>query len=209
MPMPDKAALRGKRFAMATTEKMALSNRFFADNMYDAAKLGEEAEGVVVNCFIYGDKIKTPEDAVKFITASGYRGNVNDIRLIDKNGRSFEEIVAAITAASGTGNIGISTEESELGAKTPVDNVKVLTAKEFEMDGLRIVPAINSYQTLLTMVTMSDDKLLEMVAEGRLPGVTYDDVTRIFRYLPKVLPLDYGRELRSYWNAINLIRSAA
>ena len=70
------------------------------------------------------------------------------------------------------------------------------------------IASINYYQTLLNMVTMTNDLLDQLVAEGRLPaGVTYAD--GIFKYLPRVLPIDYGKEIETYRNAITVIRSAA
>ncbi len=219
MPMvPGKANIQGKRFAMATTEKMAMSNPFFGDNMLESQKAAGTAGCELVNCFIYGDMFKNESDARAFIAASGYQGNISDIRFIKKTDQAgktlpYNDILAEVARAAGVEdqkNIGISTEASELGKiVTKFDMAKgekVLAAKELDMNGVKVVPAINSYQTLFMMLTSGD-----LLTAGAVlpPGVTYNDKMRIFMYLPKVLPIDYGKEVETYRNAVRLIRTAA
>ncbi|MBU0605884.1 MAG: UTP--glucose-1-phosphate uridylyltransferase [Candidatus Omnitrophica bacterium] len=207
MPMADKVALAGKSYALATTEKVAFSNMFTIDNMFKAEAMG------VVNCFIYGEMLKTEDEARAFVTASGYEGNIDNIRFVDKRGLSYEEIVSAISARTGVtaqNNIGIACAKDELGAVTAITGEKLLEMKEMDMGGVKVVASINYYQTLLQMVTTPEDLLNKMIADGQLPpGVTYDSVKRIFIYLPKAMPINYGREIETYRNAIRAIRTAA
>jgi hypothetical protein len=218
LPLPDAALLKGKRFAMATTEKMAMSNMKFGKTMSEAEQRGTEAGGEVINCFIYGNIYATEAEARSFIAASAYKGDIDTIRFIykkdtDKKDLSYADIRALVAEATGLadtmGNIGISAEASELGLITPAGE-KVLVAEEIEMNGVKVVPAINSYEALFMMVVMPAEVLVAMAKDGKLPpGVSYDDIKKIFNYLPKIRPLDYGTELRTYWDAIALIRSAA
>ncbi|MFH1594729.1 MAG: hypothetical protein ABID09_08560, partial [Candidatus Omnitrophota bacterium] len=209
MPFVDKAALTGKTYALATTEKVALSNMFAAGNMQKAEEMG------VINCFVYGELLKTEAEARVFLRASGYEGNIDNIKFVDKRGLSYEDVVAAITAKTGVkaGNdIGIACAKDELGAvtATAIKGEKLLEMKEINMGGVKVVASINYYQTLLQMVTTPGDLLDKMIADGQLPpGVTYDSVKRIFTYLPKAMPINYGREIETYRNAIRAIRTAA
>jgi hypothetical protein len=207
MPMADKAALRDKAYALATTEKVAFSNMFAVDNMFKAEAMG------VVNCFIYGEMLKTEDEARAFVKASGYEGNIDNIKFVDKGGLSYEDIVRAIAARTGVtteNNIGIACAKDELGAVTIVTGEKLLEMKEMDIGGVKVVASINYYQTLLQMVTTPEELLNKMIADGQLPpGVTYDSAKRIFMYLPKAMPINYGREIETYRNAIYAIRTAA
>ncbi|MBU1038434.1 MAG: hypothetical protein KJ994_05225 [Candidatus Omnitrophica bacterium] len=66
---------------------------------------------------------------------------------------------------------------------------------------------MNSYQALLGIMTQLKDGLtLEGVI---IPGVSYESVKRIFRYLPRAIPIDYGREIDAYRRAVEYVRTAA
>ncbi|MCM8760917.1 MAG: hypothetical protein NC933_02100, partial [Candidatus Omnitrophica bacterium] len=204
MPLPEAAALEGKTFAIATTEKVALSDIFTANNMRKAETMG------VVNCFIYGDILRTEDDARSFLKAAGYDGDLDAIKFINGKGLAYEDVVAEISKQSGVTamqNIGIRAAQGELGPVT-IKEARLLEIQKVSINGVEVVAAINSYQTLLKMVTTPADLLEKMIADGQLPpGVSYDN--GIFKYLPKVMPIDYGRELSTYWNAIKQVRAAA
>ena len=107
MAMP-KVVAQGS--VIATTEKVAEQDPFFADNMKKAKDLG------VKNVFIYGDKIASLERAKAFVRASGY-GDVSDIVFIDKRGRTYQDIVAlaADETKAAIANIGIRAAANEIG----------------------------------------------------------------------------------------------
>ena len=198
-----QAQLKDKLFADATTEKVARADLYFGEDMNTAVKAGRRP------AFIYGDDLKTLEDAHKFMKASGYAGNMESIEFISKNGLSYAALVAEIARRTGAGekpdNVGIRAVEGEFdfaGMKEDKIPGKLLEIQAIEMNGQKVYVAMNSYQTLLNML---------LAAEGELPpGVSPDEKIRgIFRYLPRAIPIDYEKEVRSYMEAIEIIRTAA
>ncbi|MDP3790578.1 MAG: putative PEP-binding protein [Candidatus Omnitrophota bacterium] len=194
----DKTVNYDNRIAVATTEKIAKFDPFTFDNIETAQKQG------IVNVFIYGDTLKDIDSAKRFVKACGYRGNIDDLRFIDKRGKKYEHIVAEI-AAFQTGlkaeSIGIRAAAGEF-ADEKVAKSKLLEIQPIDMNGQEMYPAMNSYQVLLKIVLAGTGEII-------IPGVSKDDVRGIFKYLPRAIPIDYEKEIRSYIEAIEIIRTAA
>ena len=72
--------------------------------------------------------------------------------------------------------------------------------QNIEMNGERVLAALNSYQALLRLL-MADSNVLP-------PGVT-EKAKGIFIYLPKMDIIDYGTEIAAYRRAMELLTSAA
>ena len=203
----EKASRRGERIAVATTEKIAMNDPYAFSNMELSAKSG------IQNVFIYGDLFKAEEEARAYAIACGYRGGINDIKFIAKGGRSPRELIKAIGEAAGvrpdTVNIGIRAAEGELLISKDGEDAPgvLLEIPEITVNGYKLYAAMNSYQALLGIMTQLKDGL---TLEGIIiPGVSYEPVKRIFRYLPRAIPIDYGREIDAYRRAIEYIRTAA
>ena len=200
----DESRQYNNRIAIATTERIAECDPFSAQN---AEKAGRQS---VVNCFIYGDNITTLEDAKKFVAASGYKGDIDKMHFIDKSALSYEELVGKIAAETGVSpaNIGIRAGAGELltAGEKPVIG-RLLEIQSITIKGKEMYAAVNSYQALLKILTNITDGLA--VKDMTIPGVSYDSARGIFRYLPKVLPIDYGEEIEVYRNAVRIIASAA
>lgn len=203
----DKASRRGERIVIATTEKIAMNDPYTFSNIELSVKSG------IQNAFIYGDILKTEEEARAYAIACGYRGGINDIKFIAKAGRSHVELTSAIAEAAGVrnnaNNIGIRAAEGELQISKDGEDVPcvLLEIPEITVNGYKLYAAMNSYQALLGIMTQLKDG---MALEGVIiPGVSYGSVKGIFRYLPRVIPIDYGREIEAYRRAIEYVRTAA
>jgi len=187
-----------KPIGVATTEKVAMSDIFFGDNVGLANNTG------IKNAFIYGDELKTEEEARKFVVAAGYKGRLEDIAFINKKDLTYEELIAQVARQTGIAqeNVGIRSVQGEL--KLSADKVTLGTLLEIEsieINGQQVYMAMNSYQALLRI----------LVAEGEfeIPGVTKDDISGKYIFLPRTVPIDYDKEVRTYIEAITMIRTAA
>ncbi|MCX5666365.1 MAG: hypothetical protein NT036_04895 [Candidatus Omnitrophica bacterium] len=187
-----------KPMGVATTEKVAMSDIFFGDNVGLANNTG------IKNAFIYGDELKTEEEARKFVVAAGYKGRLEDIAFINKKDLTYEELIAQVARQTGIAqeNVGIRSVQGEL--KLSADKVTLGTLLEIEsieINGQQVYMAMNSYQALLRI----------LVAEGEfeIPGVAKDDVSGKYIFLPRTVPIDYDKEVRTYIEAITMIRTAA
>jgi hypothetical protein len=203
----EKASHRGERVVVATTEKIAMNDPYTFSNMELSSKSG------IQNVFIYGDLLKTEEEARAYAIACGYRGGIDDIKFVAKGGRSRIGLINAIEEAAGVRpdihNIGMRAAEGELPISKEGEELSgvLLEIPEITINGYKLYAAINSYQALLgIMAQLKDGLTLEGVV---IPGVSYESVKRIFRYLPRVLPIDYGREIETYRRAMEYVRTAA
>ncbi len=208
MPLVDKSAIEGKTYVMATTEKVAVNDIFNTDNMKRAGDMG------VVNCFVYGKIFSNEDDARKFLTASGYAGSLDKIKFINYTKEDVIGTINKIPGLTSAQNIGIRMAEREIDNLIAENGEKILEISHAKINGVDVVAAIDSYQTLLKMLTMTPQdysRMIDAIASGKLPPgiVGYDSIRRVFMYLPKALPIDYGREIEAYRNAIKLISSAA
>ncbi|MBN2453482.1 MAG: hypothetical protein JXB40_04395, partial [Candidatus Omnitrophica bacterium] len=210
MPVPSVKSIDGRARAIVTTEQMAVSDMFTDDEMLQAEK------GSMVNCFVYGDELKSKDEAQKFLRDAGYKGNLENIKYIDKRDLSYAQLVdelARVTGVSNEYDINIRTVEGELGEITP-KGARLLEVQKVTMNGVTVPAALGSYQSLIKIAMMTPeefDGMMADIAAGKMPPgiVSYDNVRRVFRYLPKALPIDYGTELETYRRAMHLIRSAA
>lgn len=207
MPLVDKSAIEGKTYVMATTEKVAINDIFNADNMKRAEEMG------VVNCFVYGKIFSNEDDARKFLIAGGYEGSLDKIRFINYTKEDVIGTINKIPGLTSAQNIGVRMAAGEI-YLTAENGEKILEVSYARINGVDVVAAIDSYQTLLKMLTMTPQdysRMMDSIASGKLPPgiVGYDSIRRVFMYLPKALPIDYGREIEAYRNAVKLISSAA
>jgi hypothetical protein len=196
-PLPAAADLK-KHVGVATTEKVAMSDIYFGENVTIANNAG------IKNALIYGDELKTEEEARRFVLAAGYTGRMEDISFINKNDLTYEQLVTEVAKQTGIGqeNVGIRSVSGELKLQGErVATGVLLEVESIVMNGEKVYVAINSYQALLRLLT----------AEGEIeiPGVSKDDVKGIFRYLPRTVPIDYEKEIKGYIEAIMVIRTAA
>jgi hypothetical protein len=178
--------------AIATTEKIALEDPMFGKNMDDAKN--------VTNVLIYGEELKTEEQARRFVRESGY--DENKVKYVKKG--DYNTVMGAIAVKTGAkpANIGIRAAEGELDiAKDKMNGEKVLEVASVNVNGFEILGTMNSYQALVRLVLTGDVKLPE--------GVTDDKARGVFRYLPRAMPIDYGREITTYRDAMKLLSSAA
>ena len=204
----NTTALSGKVIAPVTTEQVVLAN------MYNGEEMNEAAKQSIVNYVIYGDVAKTEAEARAMIKATGYTGPDNMIECIDKRAdkrayKSYDslklEIIARANAREGANaireaDIGIRAAKGELLRKDEKPATETfLEVQEVEMNGTKVLGAMGSYQVLINMV----------LGKGLPPGVKKDEVTGVFKYLPRALPIDYGREIEEYSNAIKLLCTAA
>jgi len=184
--------------AIGTTEGTAKHDQFAFDNFDTTAGKG------FFNYFIFGDTVKTRDEAVRYIQACGYKGDINRIKFIDKTGLTYEQLVARIAAETGlrAEDVGIRALEGEFDL-SQISTEKIpgtlLEISSVTINGHKIYAAMNSYQALLKV--MAGDLDVPGVLDGTLKGA--------FKYLPRTLPIDYGRELEAYQNAVAQLLSAA
>lgn len=190
--------------AIATTESVAENDLYLVENMKKASENG------VANCFIYGKRLKTPEEAMRFLQATGFIGDPSSITLVNMNDyKTYEDLVGRISAVTGAkaGSIGIRS--------TVVDGIVRRSKEEvFEAKIIEIAPlpinnedyyvTIDTYQALLKLVT---DFSSGMVLDSILPGLIQKD--GIIKYLPRSVPIDYYKELDMYKKAVDILRQAA
>jgi hypothetical protein len=200
----DTRALSEKIVAPVTTEQIVLAN------MYNGEEMNEAASNGIVNYVVYGDVARNPQEAEAMIRASGYIGSRAMVEFINKHDyESYNALKAAIIAkANGRkgasaiteANIGIRAAKDELlrkGEKTGAETF--LEIQEVEMNGTKVLGAMGSYQVLINMVLGKEPPSI----------VRKDDVTGVFKYLPRMLPIDYGEEIATYRAAVLLLSAAA
>jgi hypothetical protein len=199
----DGALVSEKNVALATTERVALSEPTFAMNVARTRDHG------TVNCFIYGEIFNTEEKAKAFLTASGYEGDFTDIVFVNKMSKTKDEMVAEIGSRTGItnpDNIGIRYVNKELGDSSSKSG-RMLEVQAMTVSGRNVLVTVNTYEALLRILKQWDGTLAGL--ESVLPGAKYDETGRVFIYLPKTLPIDYGQEIDTYRNAVILLSTAA
>jgi hypothetical protein len=201
-----EASWYDKKIAVATTETVAEFDPFTFDNIQKAAAQG------ITNYFIYGDTLKTLEEAQGFVRACGYEGDMAAIRFIDKRGLSYRQLVAKIQEDTGfdAQNIGIRAAAGEFELPKKEEGAIpgiLLEVQPVSMNDQKVYVAMNSYQTLLKILTQLKEGAT--LNEINIPGVTNGIVNGAFKYLPRSVPIDYDKEIETYRNAIAIIRSAA
>ena len=201
-----KGAEESKKVAIATTEREAIQDPTLARDMERGEALN------VVNVFVYGQIYNTPGQAKAFLRASGYRGNPDSIVYVDKAGKSYESVMRDIyseTRKSGVVEIGIRSASGEFKDIDPMLG-KMLEVQELTIDGRKILLTMNTYEALLNIVKSNGtNEDISVALKDKLPGIVYDATRKVFIYLPRTLPINYGEEIETYRNAILLLSSAA
>jgi len=203
------AKFYGRRTAIATTERVAPYDMYAFDNM----KAAEDQ--LIANYFVYGDIYETEDAARQFVRACGYTGNIDEIKFIDKRGLTYAALVSAIqdierSLGRGKVHIGIraTAEDKLLRENEKVEaGTTYLEVQPVEIEGKPVYAAFNSYQVLLKIMAELEREgmTLEKIT---IPGVSIDSAKGILRYLPHILPIDYGKEIDIYQRAIEAIRTS-
>ena len=200
----DEIAQEEAPVVLATTEKIAECEPFtFNDSI-----IGKVGRKNVKHAFIYGDILKTEEQARKFVRASGYEDRMDKIVFVNKAGRSYDEIMGEIEVKTGAARsaIGIRAAKDELGKKA-TDASIMLEIEQVTIKGRPVYAAFGSYKALLRMLTQH--KGTEAGEPELPPGVFKTDIAGVFTYLPRALPIDYGEEIETYRTAMRLLSAAA
>ncbi|MCX5679487.1 MAG: hypothetical protein NTZ95_02275, partial [Candidatus Omnitrophica bacterium] len=199
--MAMTANVSGKRAGFARTDTVAMQDPTFAEDVKRT-----RVEYGIKTALIYGEAIKDPAEALRFIEALGL--TTDEVELIDKRDyASYDELRTKIASKAGADitNVGIMAAESDNLLKgASAGEEKFLQIQEVRVNGVKVLATMNAYRTLLTMVFAA-------TADGRLPpGVTKEDGIRgIYNYLPPTLPIDFGTEIETFRRAVELIRTAA
>ncbi|MFH0764512.1 MAG: DUF692 family multinuclear iron-containing protein [Candidatus Omnitrophota bacterium] len=226
MSLPE--AQFNNQVVVATTDTIAENDIYFFDRIIKASEKG------IVSPIIYGDRLKTPEEAAAFARA-GLRvqgiseGRIDEamksIIFVDKYLRKDDgsnapksrndivmEIQREVFKSFGTtpdlyNDIGIRAIEGELqeGRETPLLG-KLVEIKPVTINGEKVYVSINTYEITLEVVTkLKGTMTLEGLA---IPGLKIDERGRIIFTSP-IVPYDYNKEIGAYRDAIALLASAA
>jgi hypothetical protein len=211
---------------IATPAAIALTEQAVENDLFSAASMEEAVKNDRVKpFFIYnvrGDGRKPqatdPESARKYLESMGYSGDViKKIRFIngadasglkprysDIRDRIIETVRSEDSVEIAPSAVGLGVIENEIRRAAPDEGV-LLEVGQTEIDGRPFYASMNIVPTLLRVMAQygTDTGRVEV------PNVTFDALRGIFRYLPRALPIDYGRELRIYREAMKLIRTAA
>lgn len=190
-----EAASYENKIAVATTETVAGFDPFTFDNIGKASTHG------IVNYFIFGDILKSPEEAQNFVETCGYEGDMAAIRFIDKRGLSYKDLIARISAETNlpTEKIGIRAAAGELELPENVRETVPGVLLEVQARG-DIYVAMNSYQALLKILTQLKEG--DTLEEIKISGVDKTSRRGVFNYSPRI---DYDKDMKAYRNAIGLI----
>jgi hypothetical protein len=183
--------------AVAITEETARYTMYFKEWLDILSKTRNGC------AFIYGgDHLDTIEKARAYVKAAGYTGDIDKIRFINKREyKTYAELDIAVKAANSGAKVGIIGTEGELRLQGEMPGM-LLEIQPIVMNGKPVYVTIDSLKVLLSMI--------EMAAEGRLPpGVAKSDIAGIFKYLPRIVPIDYDKEVGAYVEAVTAIRIAA
>jgi len=199
IPPLSKAEIQQKNIAAVTGEKAARDDLSFGEDMNRLAEAGRKI------VFIYGEDYKTPEEAKEFVESTGYKGAITFVHKngADRKGLSYSELVTASGVSAE--NIGIRAVKDEI-AFTDMELAKIpgkfLEIQSITMNGQQIYVTMNSCEALLKML---------LAAEGELPPIpgVLKDERGIYIYLPRMIPIDYDKEVKTYIEAIRAIRTAA
>lgn len=202
-------AAKSPGVAIALTERFVGYDLFSADQMESIS-----GSDKISPFFVYGlpgedggKGAPTAEAAAVYLKRCGYSdAAIGRVRFIDGSGMSYGDIVAQVGRMTGLppSNIGIGAIEKEF-VRDPEGQALLLESGAVEMGGKRIYVTMNGIQTLLSIMAKFDGSTIDV----GIPGVVYDQARRIFRYMPRTVPIDYQRELELYKKAIELIRASA
>jgi hypothetical protein len=198
--LAEKARENGRKFGLVITETISEYDRYTFENMAKAEEKG-------IPCyFAYGDTLKTEEEAEAFVRATGYKGDMTKLRqrFINK-GASYETLAESIAKKEGiadANNVGILAAEGELKKGEKLAGI-VLEVKAIRINGRDVYVTIDAYRTLIKILT----KGITLESGVLLPGVEKEG--GVFKYLPRMIPIDYAEEIEIYRTAVRLIQTAA
>jgi hypothetical protein len=194
--------------AIALTETIVGNDIFSADNMAEVVKNAR-----IKPVFVYGTQAGGKASAItddakarEFLRSCGYdEQTISKITLIKGTGLSHEQLVGLVHAQPGIGAsamVGIAAAEGEF-ARTSDDPSVLLEVAPAEIQGQKIYATMNTIQTLLNVLAQAGTDTINV------PDVTFDAVRKIFRYIPRAIPIDYTKEVQTFRNAVKFIRTAA
>jgi hypothetical protein len=194
---------------------IALTERFVGCDLFSSGQMEEVARNEGISPFlVYGmsdaggrKAASTREEAAAYLRGLGYSDPViNRIKFIDGAGLSYAEVLAAVSRETGiaAANIGIGAIEKEL-ARSSGDEGFLFEVEPVQVGGKRFYASPNGIETLLRVMAKFDPVSMSL----DVPGVKYDRTRRVFRYIPRSIPIDYEKELEIYRRAIELIGKAA
>ena len=195
-----------KKAAIVTTERVAVNDPTLARDLKRSESLD------VVNVFIYGEIFKTEDQVKESLRASGYEGDLDAIVYVNGTGLSYEKIMDQVDAATRRYKVvdrGIRIAKGEF-KNIDTWQGKVLEVQDATINGKNVLLTMNTYEALLNIVKSNgtEDEIAAAL-EVRLPGIAYDATRKIFTYLPKTLPINYGEEIETYRAAILVLSAAA
>jgi LmbE family N-acetylglucosaminyl deacetylase len=204
----NSAVTRKGPIAIGLTATVVGNDLFSADDMEDVARNEKITPYFIFGSAAEGRKpVASIEEAKEYLRSCDYSETaLQKIRYIDGKGLSYNEVAGIIGSETGldAGNIGIAAIEKEF-ARMPEDQGFLLEVGAVEIGGKSFYATMNSIQTLLNIMANFNGASLD----SAVPGVAYDEVKKVFRYLPRAVPIDYNAELNTYREAIKLIRMSA
>jgi methyl coenzyme M reductase subunit D len=86
---------------------------------------------------------------------------------------------------------------------------RVLEVQSMVLGGKEVLLTMNTYEALLNIVKFdgTNEAILDMLKDI-LPGAI-ELKNGIFKYLPRMLPINYGEEITTYRNAMLVLSAAA
>jgi GT2 family glycosyltransferase/galactokinase/mevalonate kinase-like predicted kinase len=203
------AVARRGPVAIGLTERFVRYDLFSADQMEEAIKASE-----VMPFFVYNigaddgaSGASTEPEAKERLRLYGYSdAAIARMRFIDGSSKDFGEISSQMARSAGVGEsgIGIGALEGEL-SRGPREAGFLLEAPVVNVGGRSFYTSMNGIAALLNLMAKFDPATGETGADG----VMYDTLRKVFRYVPRAVPLDYQAELEIYRRAVKLIRSSA
>jgi hypothetical protein len=158
---------------------------------------------------IFGSIFPTVKEAEAFVMTSGI--DIKDIEFVDgrdSRGKMLkhDDLISTIQekfAGVKEQYIGIRAAEEEMGSQDKATKGRLLLVRRAIVGGRNVLLAMNSEKVLLNLIFTGSN-----AGELRVPGLSYDETRKVFFFAP-IVPIDYGREIEVYRNAILLLSSAA
>ncbi|MCX5667271.1 MAG: 3-dehydroquinate synthase [Candidatus Omnitrophica bacterium] len=142
-------------------------------------------------------RVRNDDAAKRYISALGLEGYVDHAFA-----RTAEEVNGLSTLFSGTpGHVGLRIRKGEIkDYETLRSAIPPLVILELgDINGVFV--DTNSYEALFELFTVGE--------LPDIPGVSRDEMRRIFIYVPKAVPIYYDKEVREHQRALRAILSAA
>jgi hypothetical protein len=182
--------------AMSITETNAMYNPAAIRHLEEAINSG------MGGYFNYGNVLKTEEEAIAFLRAKGYRGDIDTKMLVNIKGKTYNETIeetAAREAKEGRGNskIGIASTTEDFESKDEVVSAGVV---------LEAAPVGVSHGRNIYATEESDTILLSILLDKDIP-LPPKDARGIYK-LPRPAKVDLDA-LEAYRSAVMIVMAAA